>query len=56
MFNSIYAMPHAGEDKEAEEAGSEEGGKYGTFWKEFGRVIKLGIIEDAPNRSVTTPS
>jgi molecular chaperone HtpG len=24
--------------------------KYGTFWTEFGRVLKEGIIEDAPNR------
>lgn len=27
-----------------------EAGKYETFWKEFGRALKLGIIEDAPNR------
>ncbi len=24
--------------------------KYGKFWKEFGRVIKEGIVEDTPNR------
>ena len=34
--------PDEGEKKEAE--------KFGTFWKEFGRAIKLGIIEDAANR------
>ncbi len=27
-----------------------ESEKYATFWKEFGRTIKLGVIEDAPNR------
>lgn len=27
-----------------------ESQKYATFWKEFGRTIKLGVIEDAPNR------
>ena len=37
------------EDEEAG-AGKKEGGKYATFWKEFGRTIKLGVIEDAPNR------
>ena len=24
--------------------------KYATFWQEFGRVLKEGILEDAPNR------
>ena len=40
------------EDAEGEEAGegSKESEKYATFWKEFGRTIKLGVIEDAPNR------
>lgn len=27
-----------------------EGEKYATFWKEFGRVLKEGIVEDAKNR------
>ncbi|KAK7283419.1 hypothetical protein RIF29_12921 [Crotalaria pallida] len=29
----------------------EKKGKYATFWKEFGKSIKLGIIEDATNRN-----
>lgn len=36
-------------DEEAGE-GKKESEKYATFWKEFGRTIKLGVIEDAPNR------
>lgn len=38
------------EEGETEGDATKEGEKYGTFWKEFGRTIKLGIIEDAPNR------
>ena len=40
------------ESSEGEEAseGMKESEKYATFWKEFGRTIKLGVIEDAPNR------
>jgi heat shock protein beta len=37
-----------GEDKE--EVSAEKKGKYAKFWKEFGKAIKLGIIEDATNR------
>ena len=40
----------AEEAEEGESSVTKEGEKYGTFWKEFGRTIKLGIIEDAPNR------
>lgn len=29
---------------------SEKKGKYAKFWKEFGKAIKLGIIEDTSNR------
>eukprot|EP00246_Nothoceros_aenigmaticus_P013307 TRINITY_DN451_c0_g1_i2.p1 TRINITY_DN451_c0_g1~~TRINITY_DN451_c0_g1_i2.p1 ORF type:complete len:621 (+),score=133.76 TRINITY_DN451_c0_g1_i2:125-1987(+) len=28
----------------------DKAGKYGKFWTEFGKAIKLGIIEDAANR------
>ena len=42
-------LAEGSEDEEAGE-GSKESEKYATFWKEFGRTIKLGVIEDAPNR------
>jgi heat shock protein beta len=38
------------EDEDKEEASAEKKGKYAKFWKEFGKAIKLGIIEDATNR------
>jgi len=34
-----------------EKARKEKADKYKTFWKEFGKNIKLGIIEDASNRN-----
>merc|ERR1719450_291574 len=37
-----------GEEKEGEE---EEASKYETFWKAFGKYIKMGLIEDAANRT-----
>lgn len=36
------------EDEENEEEGED---KYATFWKHFGKNIKLGVIEDASNRN-----
>ncbi len=33
-----------------EELAEKEKGKYATFWKAFGRVLKEGVVEDAPNR------
>lgn len=33
-----------------EELADKQPEKYQTFWTEFGRVIKEGIVEDAPNR------
>jgi heat shock protein beta len=38
------------EDEDKEEVSAEKKGKYAKFWKEFGKAIKLGIIEDATNR------
>ncbi|KAL3696526.1 hypothetical protein R1sor_010602 [Riccia sorocarpa] len=38
------------EEEEEEEANNEKKGRYAKFWKEFGKAIKLGIIEDATNR------
>lgn len=36
-----------------EESGekNEKKGQYAKFWNEFGKSIKLGIIEDATNRN-----
>ena len=38
-----------GEDKKEEKKDEED--KYAKFWKNFGKNIKLGVIEDASNRS-----
>ena len=35
---------------ESDTAAAEEAKKYATFWKEFGKAIKLGLIEDVQNR------
>lgn len=41
-----------GEDGEKkEEETKEDDSDYGKFWKSFGKNIKLGVIEDAANRS-----
>lgn len=44
---------HKENDDSAEEGeeGEEGTSKYETFWKAFGKNIKLGVIEDATNRS-----
>ena len=40
------------EESEEDEGKKEEGeDKYSKFWKSFGKNIKLGVIEDASNRS-----
>ena len=41
-------------DKEAADEDEDKAagkGKYAKFYGEFGKAIKLGIIEDAPNRN-----
>ncbi|XP_021999771.1 endoplasmin homolog isoform X3 [Helianthus annuus] len=44
---------HDKEKKEVEESkeNDEKRGQYAKFWNEFGKSIKLGIIEDAANRN-----
>ncbi|EOY15054.1 Chaperone protein htpG family protein isoform 2 [Theobroma cacao] len=42
------------DEKEVEKSGTdddEKKGQYAKFWNEFGKSIKLGIIEDATNRN-----
>lgn len=38
------------DNEEKKDEVSEKKGKYAKFWKEFGKAIKLGIIEDTSNR------
>ena len=40
-----------GEVEEKEDEADEEEGKYEKFWKAFGKYIKMGLIEDAANRT-----
>ncbi|KAA6429700.1 MAG: heat shock 90 [Trebouxia sp. A1-2] len=55
-LDMIRKLADAETDFEAEDAdksdteAAEEAKKYSTFWKEFGKAIKLGIIEDVQNR------
>ena len=37
--------------EKADDKADDEDSKYDTFWKSFGKAIKLGIIEDASNRT-----
>ena len=39
------------EDEEEKKDDDEGDDKYAKFWKSFGKNIKLGVIEDASNRS-----
>lgn len=41
--------PASGDGK-SEKPSSEECERFETFWKEFGRALKLGILEDDNNR------
>merc|ERR1711935_266514 len=44
------ASDSEGDDSE-DEAGTDEATKYDQFWKAFGKYIKMGLIEDAANRT-----
>merc|ERR1719181_1118743 len=39
------------EEEEEEKEGEEKDSKYTKFWKAFGKYIKMGLIEDAANRT-----
>lgn len=39
-------------DKDAK-ADAPECSRYSTFWKEFGKAVKMGVIQDTTNRRVT---
>merc|ERR1719181_1689267 len=39
------------EEEEEEKEGEEKDSKYEVFWKAFGKYIKMGLIEDAANRT-----
>merc|ERR1719502_1133585 len=39
------------EEEKKEEGEDGEVSKYETFWKAFGKYIKMGLIEDAANRT-----
>lgn len=39
------------EELEAEKAGAKAADKYDTFWKEFGKSVKLGVIDDRANKA-----
>merc|ERR550537_217065 len=39
------------EEEEEEKKDDDEVSKYETFWKAFGKYIKMGLIEDAANRT-----
>ena len=45
-FQYVRCCPNAENDTEA----AAEAKKYATFWKEFGKAIRLGIVEDVQNR------
>lgn len=44
-------MIHHAADVEESSEEDEKKGQYTKFWNEFGKSIKLGIIEDAANRN-----
>lgn len=43
------------EDSDAKKAAEEATTKYSTFWKHFGKALKMGLIEDTANRRRLMP-
>mmetsp|Transcript_23842 Transcript_23842/g.61219 ORF Transcript_23842/g.61219 Transcript_23842/m.61219 type:complete len:430 (+) Transcript_23842:1-1290(+) len=53
MIRKLAAAEEQADEEDGEgegEADAEAAGKYKKFWKEFGKSIKLGIMEDTANR------
>lgn len=63
MIGSVLRLPDVGctiskeercaaEDRVGDEAAEKAGdaGKFNKFWKEFGKMLKMGVIEDSGNR------
>lgn len=48
--NDDSSSDDSSDNKKSEKPSKEECEKFGTFWKEFGRALKLGILEDDNNR------
>ena len=58
MIKKILAYVEQGDDDDDEKEGEEdededndEVSKYEQFWASFGKYIKMGLIEDAANRT-----
>ena len=45
------SLVHAGKEAADDDEDKAAAGKYAKFYGDFGKAIKLGIIEDAPNRN-----
>jgi heat shock protein 90kDa beta len=49
--NTEESSDEAGDAKKKEDSDENEIDKYDVFWKNFGKNIKLGVIEDSSNRN-----
>ncbi|KAG0583708.1 hypothetical protein KC19_3G156800 [Ceratodon purpureus] len=47
--DEIISEDEDGLEEEVEEQTSEKKGKYAEFWKEYGKFIKMGILDDTTN-------
>ncbi len=46
------AKEESKEEEETNKTATNDTGKYEKFWQSFGKNIKLGVVEDAPNRNI----